>query len=49
MVGSTLAANGIVQSCSSPDTTPYVTFALVIIVGAAQTIVGHRRVSRPSN
>jgi hypothetical protein len=44
------AANGIVQSCSSPDSTPYLTFALVLVaVGALVTLGGLRRTGHASN
>ena len=35
------AVDGFVQSCSSPDATPYLVFALVLIVlGGALTVLG---------
>jgi hypothetical protein len=38
------SANGIVQSCSSPDATPFLTFAVAwVAVGALVTLVGLRR------
>lgn len=38
---------GVVQSCSSPDATPYLAVALLLVVaGAVLTVVGLRRTSR---
>jgi hypothetical protein len=38
---------GIVQSCSSPDATPYLAVALLLVIaGAVLTVVGLRRRSR---
>jgi hypothetical protein len=38
---------GVVQSCSSPDVTPYLAVALLLVVaGAVLTVVGLRRTSR---
>jgi hypothetical protein len=40
-------AIGVVQSCSSPDATPYLAVALLLVVaGAVLTVVGLRRTSR---
>jgi hypothetical protein len=44
------AADGIVQSCSSPDATPYLAVALLLVaVGASLTLVGLRRTSQTTN
>jgi len=44
------AADGIVQSCASPDATPYLAVVLLLVaVGASLTVVGLQRTSRRTN